>query len=76
MGKRKVTIRFVNEAFAFFESLADHRFVHRPCQHPAWKKLSLRCVSNIKKCLVNHIICFQLTGNKSEPSRNESLRRF
>jgi plasmid stabilization system protein ParE len=35
-GLPKIAKTFVDEAFAFFESLADQRLVHRPCQHPAW----------------------------------------
>jgi len=44
-GLPKTAKRFVEDAFAFFESLADDRFVHRPCKHPAWKKLDLCCVN-------------------------------
>jgi hypothetical protein len=47
--------RFVDEAFAFFESLADDRFVHRPCKHPAWEKLDLRCANFHKKYIVSYL---------------------
>jgi hypothetical protein len=29
---------FVDDAFAFFESLSDERIIHRSCKHPAWKR--------------------------------------
>jgi hypothetical protein len=52
-GLPKTAKRFV--AFAFFESLADDRFVHRPCKHPAWKKLDLRCVNFRNKYIVSYL---------------------
>jgi plasmid stabilization system protein ParE len=47
--------RFVDDAFAFFESLADDRKTHRPCKHPAWKGLGLRCANFRKKYIVSYI---------------------
>lgn len=54
-GLPKTAKRFVDEAFAFFESLADDRLVHRPCKHPAWKKLDLRCANFRKKYIVSYL---------------------
>jgi hypothetical protein len=48
--------KFVDDAFAFFASLSDERFVHRPCKHPAWKALNLRCVNFRKKYIVSILI--------------------
>jgi plasmid stabilization system protein ParE len=54
-GLPKIAKTFVDEAFAFFESLADQRLVHRPCQHPAWKKLGLRCANFRRKYIVSYL---------------------
>jgi len=56
-GLPKTAKRFVDDAFAFFESLADDRSVHRPCKHPAWKKLDLRCVNFLEKFSPEFILC-------------------
>jgi hypothetical protein len=47
--------RFVDDAFAFFDSLSDDRIIHRPCKHPAWKALGLRCVNFRKKYVVSYL---------------------
>jgi hypothetical protein len=47
--------RFVDDAFVFFESLSDERIIHRPCKHPAWKGLGLRCVNFRKKYIVSYL---------------------
>lgn len=52
--------KFVDDAFAFFDSLSDERFVHRPCTFPAWKALNLRCVNFRKKYVISYL------DNKSE----------
>jgi len=54
-GLPKTAKRFVDDAFAFFESLSDERFIHRPCKHPAWKRLGLRCVNFRKKYIVSYL---------------------
>lgn len=59
-GLPKTAKKFVDDAFAFFESLSDNRFVHRPCKSPAWKELNLRCVNFRKKYIVSYL------DNKSE----------
>jgi|SRR5688500_2337274 plasmid stabilization system protein ParE len=51
----KTAKRFVDDAFAFFESLADERFVHRPCKHLPWKSLDLRCVNFRKKYIIAYL---------------------
>jgi hypothetical protein len=47
--------RFVDSAFAFFESLSDDRILHRPCKHPAWKRLGLCCANFRKKYVVSYL---------------------
>ncbi len=54
-GLTKTAKLFIDDAFAFFESLADEQFVHRPCKHPAWKKLGLRCANFRKKYIVSYL---------------------
>jgi len=51
----KTAKRFVDDAFAFFESLSDERIIHRPCKHPAWKGMGLRCVNFRKKYIVSYV---------------------
>ena len=59
-GLPRTAKKFVDDAFAFFSSLSDERFVHRPCSRPAWKALNLRCVNFRKKYVVSYL------DNKSE----------
>ena len=47
--------KFVDDAFAFFADLSDERIVHRPCKHPAWKALNLRCINFRKKYIVSYL---------------------
>jgi plasmid stabilization system protein ParE len=54
-GLPKTAKRFVDDAFAFFESLADDRIIHRPCKHSAWKGLGLRCTNFRKKYIVSYL---------------------
>jgi hypothetical protein len=54
-GLPKTAKEFVDEAFLFFESLSEERIVHRPCKHPAWKQLGLRCVNFRKKYIVSYV---------------------
>ena len=44
-GMPQTAKKFVDDAFAFFSTLSDERFIHRPCSRPAWKALNLRCVN-------------------------------
>lgn len=59
-GLPKTAKRFVDDAFAFFASLSDERIIHRPCKHPPWKALNLRCINFRKKYVVSYL------DNKSE----------
>lgn len=54
-GLAKTAKLFIDDAFAFFESLSDDRFIHRPCKHPAWKKLDMRCANFRKKYIVSYL---------------------
>jgi hypothetical protein len=59
-GLPKTAKRFVDDAFAFFAFLSDERIIHRPCKHPSWKALNLRCINFRKKYVVSYL------DNKSE----------
>jgi plasmid stabilization system protein ParE len=54
-GLPKTAKRFVDDAFAFFESISDERIIHRPCKHPAWRGLGLRCINFRKKYIVSSL---------------------
>lgn len=54
-GLAKIARKFIDEAFAFFESLADERLTHRPCKQPALKSLNLRCTSFRRKYIVAYL---------------------
>ena len=54
-GLPKTAKRFVDDAFAFFESLSDERIIHRLCKHPAWKGMGLRCINFRKKYIVSYL---------------------
>lgn len=54
-GLSQTAKKFVDEAFLFFESLADERFVHRPCKKAVWKELNLRCANFRKKYIVSYL---------------------
>lgn len=47
--------RFVEEAFRFFETLADERREHKPCSYPKWRSLEYRCVSYKKKYVIAYL---------------------
>ena len=54
-GLPKTAKKFVDEAFAFFEKLADEIIVHKPCNYNnVWKYLDYRCVS-YKKYVVAYL---------------------
>jgi hypothetical protein len=44
--------KFVDEAFSFFETLADNRVEHRKCNYKKWKDLDYRSIVYKKKYLV------------------------
>ncbi len=54
-GLPETAKRFVNDAFSFFDKLADERIVHRPCTYPAWRKLTYRCATFRKKYTVAYL---------------------
>ncbi len=54
-GLPRTAKKFVDDAFAFFDSLSDERIVHRPCKHPAWKALNLRCINFRRKYIVSYL---------------------
>jgi hypothetical protein len=54
-GLPKTAKKFVDDAFAFFASFSDERFIHRPCKNAAWKALNLRCVNFRKKYIVSYL---------------------
>jgi hypothetical protein len=54
-GLSKTAKKFVAEAFSFFDSLSDDRFVHRPCRHAAVSHLDLRCATFRKKYIVSYL---------------------
>lgn len=39
-GLSETAKKFIDEAFSFFEELADKRVTHRPCGFIPWRKLS------------------------------------
>jgi plasmid stabilization system protein ParE len=47
--------RFVDDAFIFFEQLADERITHRPCKHDIWNMLNYRCSNFRKKYVVAYL---------------------
>ena len=47
--------KFVDEAFEFFETLADERATHRPCKYLAWQLLNYRCANFRKKYIVAYL---------------------
>ena len=54
-GLPKTTKKFVDEAFVFFEKLADERIEHKPCSYNnVWKYLDYRCVS-YKKYVIAYL---------------------
>ena len=54
-GLPKTAKKFVDEAFVFFEKLADEIIVHKPCNYNnVWKYLDYRCVS-YKKYVVAYL---------------------
>ena len=54
-GLPQTAKKFVDEAFAFFEKLADERIEHKPCKYNnVWKYLDYRCVT-YKKYVVAYL---------------------
>ena len=47
--------KFVDEAFEFFNALADDRKLHHPCNHLPWRLLNYRCTNFRKKYVVAYL---------------------
>ncbi|MBY0433845.1 MAG: type II toxin-antitoxin system RelE/ParE family toxin [Cyclobacteriaceae bacterium] len=47
--------RFINEAFDFFEKLADARIIHKPCSYYVWQAAGYRCAIFKKKYVVAYL---------------------
>lgn len=54
-GLPETAKKFVDEAFAFFENLADDQLVHRPCGYLSWRMLNYRCATFRKKYTVAYL---------------------
>lgn len=54
-GMPETAKRFVDEAFHFFEHLADEAITHRPCQFESWNQMGYRCASFRKKYVVAYL---------------------
>lgn len=54
-GLPKTAKKFVDDVFAFFDSLADDRVVHHPCRYEEWKALEYRCANFNKKYVVAYL---------------------
>ena len=46
---------FIDNAFVFFEKLADERIEHKPCSCRNWKELDYSCVPYKKKYIVAYL---------------------
>ena len=48
--------KFVEDMFSFFETLADDRIIHKPCNYNnVWKYLDYRCLT-YKKYVIAYLI--------------------
>jgi hypothetical protein len=47
--------KFVDNAFTFFETLADDRIEYRKCTHKRWKALGYNCITYQKKYVIAFI---------------------
>jgi len=54
-GMPSTAKKFVDEAFDFFETLADERIEHKPCTNQRWKDLNYRCVPYKEKYVVAYL---------------------
>lgn len=54
-GLPETAKRFVDNAFSFFESLANDQITHRPCGYLPWRALTYRCATFRKKYTVAYI---------------------
>jgi hypothetical protein len=44
-GLPKTAKKFVDEAFAFFDTLSESTVTYRPCRFAPWQALNYRCVA-------------------------------
>ena len=54
-GMKETAKKFVNDAFLFFDSLANEAITHRPCKYEMWNLLGYRCANFRKKYVVAYI---------------------
>lgn len=54
-GMPETAKKFVDQAFDFFKTLANNKFVHRPCSYEPWQVLSYRCTTFRKKYMVAYL---------------------
>jgi hypothetical protein len=47
--------KFVDDAFEYFEHLADDSFVHKPCKEQLWQLLNYRCANYKKKFTIAYL---------------------
>lgn len=47
--------KFVDEAFDFFDHLADEQISHKPCKHLMWQILNYRCANFKKEYVVAYL---------------------
>ena len=53
---------FVDDVYAFFNSLSDNLVEHRNCKYERWRGLNLKCVSYKKK----YVIAFRSLEDRIE----------
>ncbi len=54
-GLPETAKKFIDEAFGFFEKLADSQLLHRPCGYIPWRQLTYRCATFRKKYTVAYL---------------------
>lgn len=54
-GLPQTAVKFVNEAFDFFELLSNDQMEHKPCTYPKWNLLNYRCVTYKKKYVIAYM---------------------
>jgi hypothetical protein len=54
-GMSETAKKFVDEAFLFFEHLADEAITHRPCKYEVWNLMGYRCANFKKKYVVAYL---------------------
>ncbi len=54
-GMPKTAKKFVDEAFEYFEKIANGIIVHKPCTYKNWKNLNYHCVPFKKKYTIAYL---------------------